>query len=165
MGGMVGQWLGAHAPERIGKLIISNSSSYYPDKTPWNNRIRTIEAGGLEAIADAVLALWFTADFRAREPATVAHMKTMMLATPMKGYVGCCEAVRDMDHRALLVRIDAPTLVIAGRHDAATPVEAAEFIRSRIPGAALTVLDAAHIANVEQPHDYADVVLGFLTQR
>jgi len=69
-----------------------------------------------------------------------------------------------MDHRDLLRSITARTLVIAGRHDPATNIEAAEFIRSRIPGAALTVRDAAHIANVEQPHDYADTVLGFLTQ-
>jgi 3-oxoadipate enol-lactonase len=70
-----------------------------------------------------------------------------------------------MDHRDLLPKIRARTLVIAGRHDPATTVEAAEFIRSRIPGAALTVLDAAHIANIEQPHDYADTVLGFLLQK
>lgn len=39
------------------------------------------------------------------------------------------------------------------------------LIRSRIPGASMTVIDAAHIANVEQPHDYTDAVLGFPTQK
>ena len=70
-----------------------------------------------------------------------------------------------MDHREIIRSITAPTLVIAGRHDPATTVEAGEFIRSRIPRASLTVLDAAHLANVEQPHDYADRVLGFLLQK
>jgi 3-oxoadipate enol-lactonase len=70
-----------------------------------------------------------------------------------------------MDHREIIKSITAPTLVIAGRHDPATTVEAAEFIRSRIPRASMTVLDAAHIANVEQPHDYVDAVIGFLTQK
>jgi 3-oxoadipate enol-lactonase len=165
MGGMVGQWLGAHAPARVDKLILSNTSSYYPDKTPWHDRIRAVREGGIAAVADRVLGAWFTKDFAAREPETVARMKAMMLATPVAGYIANCEAVRDMDHREILRAIRAPTLVIAGRHDPATPVEAGEFIRSRIPGASMHVIDAAHVANIEQPHDYIDAVLGFLTQR
>jgi 3-oxoadipate enol-lactonase len=89
----------------------------------------------------------------------------MFVATPLDGYIACGEAVRDMDHREMIRSITAPTLVIAGRHDPATTVEAGELVRSRIPGAALTVIDAAHLANVEQPHDYADTVLGFLLQK
>ena len=55
--------------------------------------------------------------------------------------------------------------MIAGRHDVSTPVAAGEFIRSQIPGASLTILDAAHISNVEQSHAFTDAVVGFLTQR
>jgi 3-oxoadipate enol-lactonase len=55
--------------------------------------------------------------------------------------------------------------VVAGRHDTATPVAASEFIRSQIPGAALMILDAAHISNVEQPHAFTEAVVGFLAQR
>ena len=86
----------------------------------------------------------------------------MFAATPLEGYIACGEAVRDMDHRELLPKISAPTLVIAGRHDPATPLAAGEYIRSHIPGATLTVLDAAHISNVEQPSAYTDAVLTFL---
>ena len=82
--------------------------------------------------------------------------------TPLEGYIACGEAVRDMDHRALLPKINAPTLVIAGRHDPATPLEANEYIKNQIPGAKLAVLDAAHISNVEQRDAYTAAVLGFL---
>jgi 3-oxoadipate enol-lactonase len=165
MGGMVGQWLGANAPARIDRLVLSNTSSYFADKGAWHDRIKTVRGGGLAAIADRVMTLWFSQDFREREPETIARMKSMLLSTPVDGYIACCEAVRDMDHRDILGKIGAPTLVIAGRHDPATTVEAGEFIRSRIPDAEMTVLEAAHIANIEQPHDYTDAVLGFLTQR
>ncbi|HEX2653191.1 MAG TPA: 3-oxoadipate enol-lactonase [Xanthobacteraceae bacterium] len=165
MGGMVGMWLGANAPQRIDKLILSNTSAYYADKGPWNDRINLVRDKGLSAIADRVMQLWFTADFHERAPKKVADMKEMVLATPLEGYIACCEAVRDMDHREIIKSITARTLIIAGRHDMATTVENASFIRSRIPGAALTVFDAAHISNVEQPHDYVDTVLGFLTQK
>jgi pimeloyl-ACP methyl ester carboxylesterase len=39
------------------------------------------------------------------------------------------------------------------------------LIQSRIAGARLTVLQAAHISNVEQPAAFADAVLGFLARR
>jgi 3-oxoadipate enol-lactonase len=165
MGGMVGMWLGAHAPGRIDKLILSNTATYYADKTPWNDRITFVRENGLAALVGPNMERWFTKDFRTRSPETIARMTEMFVATPLDGYIACCEAVRDMDHREIIRTIRAPTLVIAGRHDPATPVEAAEFIRGRIPGAALAVLDAAHISNLEQPRHYADTVLGFLQQR
>jgi 3-oxoadipate enol-lactonase len=89
----------------------------------------------------------------------------MFLTTKPEGYIACGEAVRDMDHREIIRSITAPTLVIAGRHDPATTVDAGEFIRKSIPGASMTVLEAAHIANVEQPQEYTDTMLRFLLQK
>jgi len=165
IGGMVGQWLGANAPNRFGKIILSNTACYYPDPTNWPNRIKAAKEGGIAAIADTVIAGWLTADFQEREPLITANMKAMLLASPVQGYLACCESPSTLDQRALLPKIKSPTLVIADRHDTSTPVAAGEFIRSQIPGASLTILDAAHISNVEQPHAFTDAVVGFLTQR
>ena len=165
MGGMVGQWLGANAPERIGRLILANTACYYPDPANWLARIKAVQEGGIAAVADTVIAGWLTADFREREPRIAAHLKAMLTATPVAGYLGCCEALSTLDQRALLPKIKSPTLVIAGRHDLSTPIAAGEFIRSQIPGASLTILDAAHISNIEQAHAFTDAVVGFLTQR
>jgi 3-oxoadipate enol-lactonase len=165
MGGMVGQWLGANAPERFGKIILSNTACYYPDPTNWHKRIKAVKEGGIAAVADTVIAGWLTADFREREPQITANMKAMLIASPVQGYLACCEALSTLDLREHLPKIKNPTLIIAGRHDPATPVSAGEFIRSQIPGANLTILDAAHISNVEQPHAFTDTVVGFLTQR
>jgi 3-oxoadipate enol-lactonase len=165
MGGMVGQWLGANAPERFNKIILANTSCYYPDPTNWHNRIKAVREGGLKVVADAVIGGWLTADFREREPETTAKMKAMLIASPVEGYLAACEALSTLDQRALLPKIKSPTLVIAGRQDNATPVAAGELIRSNIPGASMTLLDAAHISNVEQPYAFTDAVVGFLTQR
>ena len=163
MGGMEGMWLGANAPDRIEKLILSNTSTYYADKTPWHTRIETVsKAGSVAAISDAVINAWLTQDFQKNNPAETARMKEMMIATPVEGYLSCCAAVRDMDHREIIKSITAPTLIIAGSKDMATNVEAAEFIRDRIKGSKLAIVDAAHIANVEQPGAYAKDVLAFL---
>ncbi len=162
MGGMVGMWLGGNAPQRFEKIILSNTTAYYPVKDPWNDRIKLIREKGLAPVADGNMERWFTKGFREREPQAIARMRDWFLATPIEGYIACCEAVRDMDHRDLLGNITAPTLVIAGRHDPATTIENAEYLRSHIPGAKMTVLDAAHISNVEQPEVYTNEVLNFL---
>ena len=127
--------------------------------------------GGRDAAIDRLLqqnlldVVRREAAFREREPDITARMKAMLLATPVEGYLACCEALSTLDQRALLPKIKSPTLVIAGRHDMSTPVAAGELIRSRIPGANLTILDAAHISNVEQSHAFTEAVVGFLTQR
>jgi 3-oxoadipate enol-lactonase len=124
-----------------------------------------VKKGGIAAVADAVLAGWLTADFREREPEITAKMKSMLLASPVEGYIACCEALSTLDQRELLPRIKSPTLIITGRHDMSTTIADGEFMRSRIPAASMTILDAAHISNVEQPHAFTDAVIGFLTQR
>jgi 3-oxoadipate enol-lactonase len=162
MGGMVGQWLGAFAPERIERLILTNTSSYFPDKTAWNDRLALVREKGLAAFAEANMERWFTKGFLDRAPEAVAPIKAMFAASPLEGYLACGAAVRDMDHRPLLPKIKAPTLVIAGRYDPATPVEANEYIKNNIAGARLKVLDAAHLSNVEAREAYTKAVLEFL---
>ena len=162
MGGMEGQWLGANAASRIDKLVLSNTASYFPDKTMWDGRINIARDKGLAALVDATIERWFTAEFRQRSPQAVARIREMFLATDVEGYVGCGAAIRDLDNRSLLAKVSVPTLVIAGRHDMGTTLEAGQFIAEHIPGAELAVMETAHIANVEQPQIYTDTVLRFL---
>lgn len=165
MGGMEGVWLGANAGDRVERIVLANTATYYPDKTIWNERLTMVRAKGVPAFAAPNMERWFTPGFRERSPQVIARIQEMFAATPLDGYLGCGAAVRDMDHRALLGKITAPTLVIAGQHDMATPLEGNEFIKNDIAGAELAVLDAAHLSNIEQPAAFSDVVLEFLTRR
>jgi len=162
MGGMVGQWLGANAPDRVEKLVLSNTNFHYADKGPWNDRIKFVHEKGLAQLVDPNMERWFTAGFRARAPQAIARMKEMFLATDPAGYIACCEAVRDMDFTASNPHITNPVLVIVGKQDPATPPSAGETIVKQIKGAKLVALDAAHISNIEQPQAYSDAVLNFL---
>jgi 3-oxoadipate enol-lactonase len=162
MGGMIGQWLGANAPERIERLILSNTHSYYADKAMWDDRIKFAREKGLAAAVEATMERWFSKEFRERAPDAIDRMRKMFLTTPVDGFLGCCAAIRNMDLRDTHARITAPTLVIVGRRDPATPPEAGKEIQERVKGAKLAELDAAHISNIEQPQAYTDAVLGFL---
>ena len=66
----------------------------------------------------------------------------MLAGVSDEGYAACCEAIGAMD-LARPPRIKAPTLVLAGADDPATPPEHAERIVSGIPGSRLVVLSGA----------------------
>lgn len=162
MGGCTGMWLGRHARDRFGKLVLSNTGAKIGEAALWNSRIQTVLKDGMKAVVDAVIERWFTPDFRKRQPAVVARVREMLLTTPPAGYAGCSAALRDMDERAGISEIKSPTLVIAGKHDPATPPESGEFIASRIKDAKYVLLDAAHLANLEQEAIYTDTLEKFL---
>jgi len=162
MGGMVGQWLGANAPQRFEKMVFCDTHYYYPQKEPWNERLAIAREKGLGALVDVNMERWFTKGFLERETKTIDWMKAMYVATPVEGFIGCGEAVRDMDHRDLLARIKVPVHMIAGRYDVATPLEVNEQIRAQIPGTTITVLEASHLSNVEQPAAFTKAVLDYL---
>lgn len=147
LGGMVGMWLAAHAPERIESLALLCTGAQLPPAQGWLDRAAAVRTGGMAAVADAVLARWFTADFAGAEP-----YRQMLLSTPAEGYAGCCEAIAALDLRPVLGQIRARTLVIAGEQDPATPPELGRAIATAVPGARfVAVAGAAHLANVERP--------------
>jgi len=162
MGGMVGQWLGANAPNRVNKLILSNTAPYYSDKAPWSDRIALVRDKGLGALVEANMQRWFTDGFRKSHPQVIDKMKSVFTGTDPKGYIASCEAIRDMDFRDSNARVKAPTMVIVGAQDPATPPAQGEAIAKAIPGAKVASVDAAHIANMEQPQVYTKTVLDFL---
>ena len=162
LGGMTGQWLGVHAPERIDRLMIANSSSFMGPPESWQQRMATVREHGMTAIAQAVLDRWFTSTFVAREPHGLARTREQLLATSPDGYAGCCAAIRDMDLRRVVHLVSRPTLVIAGTRDPATPPDHAKRIATAIPGARLVSLEAAHLSNIEQPEGFTRALLDFL---
>jgi 3-oxoadipate enol-lactonase len=162
MGGMVGQWIAANQPERIIKMVISNTHYYYPDKTPWNDRIKVVQEQGVAALAPVQLQRWFTPQFIKDQPAAVENVGKMFSATKLDGFVACCQAGRDVDFRDVSPKIKTPTLVIVGSQDKATPPEAGEAIHKMIPGSKLAAIYAAHLSNIEKPDDYTKALLGFL---
>jgi 3-oxoadipate enol-lactonase len=162
MGGACGQWIGANAPERIDRLILSNTASKFGTPDVWNQRIASVKNGGMQAVADATMERWFTAGFRQKSPEAVAGIKKTLLATKPEGFMACCEGLRETDLQQAITAIKRPTMVIAGTHDPGTPPAAGQFISKQIAGAKYVELNAAHLANVEVPTEYTKTVLDFL---
>lgn len=164
LGGMVAMWVAAHAPDRVDRLVLLCTSARLGPPSLWSQRVASVRDGGTEAIADAVLGRWFTPRFATQHADVVAWARRQLTSTPAAGYAGCCEAIRGMDLEPALASITAPTLVIAGAEDPATPPSHLQTIAAGIPNARMaTVPGAAHLANVEQPEAVTQLLLNFLT--
>jgi 3-oxoadipate enol-lactonase len=158
LGGAVGMRIALDEPERIDRLVLCCTSARFGAPEPWRERAATVRAGGMETVADAHLERWFTPAF-----ADVRPYREMILSTEPEGYARCCEALAAWDVGDELWRIGAPTLVVSGADDPATPPEHGEQIAAAIPGARHEVLaNARHLANVERAGEFNRLLLGQL---
>ncbi len=165
IGGMISMWVAAHSPERVDRLVLCCTSAQLGPREGWIERAATVRADGVGAIADAVLGRWFTASFAAAHPDVIERMRGILSSTDREGYAGCCEAIADMDLRDAITSISAPTLVIAGADDPATPPEHGRLIADLIPGARFEVISpAAHLATIERPDLTTAMILRFLSE-
>jgi 3-oxoadipate enol-lactonase len=164
LGGMIGMWLAATFPDRIARLALCCTSAYLPPATMWTERAALVRAEGPAAVAARLVSRWFTPAFTAAEPDVPAAFATELGGMVPDGYAGCCEAIAAMDLRAMLPAIAAPTVVIAGEEDPATPPWQGAAIASGIPDARLAVVrGASHLACVSNPGQVTAALVDHLT--
>jgi 3-oxoadipate enol-lactonase / 4-carboxymuconolactone decarboxylase len=161
IGGLIGQWLGIHAPNRLQGLILANTAAKIGNDDTWNTRIAQIEANSLSSIVDATMERWFSDAFRSDHPARIEQAKQVFLSSHHDTYLRCCAAIRDVGFRENLSQIPVKTLIIAGENDPVTEPEQAQFLQDQIPDVQLVVLPAKHISAVECAPEFAEALLRF----
>jgi 3-oxoadipate enol-lactonase len=165
LGGFVGQWLGIHAPERIDRLILSNTSSHLSPASYFDERIAVVrQAPDMSETAEIFLNNWFPPWMVAANEPAIEEFRAMLMTIDRQGLAGLFAAVRDADAdlRRTVALINRPTLVIAGEHDTVTLASHSELIAATVPGAKLVVLPAVHLSNVEYPSEFMQAVQDFL---
>jgi 3-oxoadipate enol-lactonase len=165
MGGMIGQCVALNHADRLRSLALCDTAAIIPkDAQPmWQERINTARNKGLQALVESTLESWFTQPFFRQNSQAVALIRNQFLATPVEGYIGCNEAIRNLNYLNRLSEIKIPTLIIVGKDDPRTPVATAEAIHRRIPNSRLVILpSAAHLSNVEQPEAFSAALVEFL---
>jgi 3-oxoadipate enol-lactonase len=154
LGGMVGLWLAANAPNRIERLVLCCTAPRFGPPENWQQRADLVRARGMEPLVETLLERWFTPAFPDCE-----RFRRMLLSIPPEGYARCCEAIRDADLRDDLARIEAPTLIVTGRDDPAVSAEDTKLLAS-IRGATVAELPGRHLAPVEYPREFAELLGG-----
>ena len=167
LGGMIGLWLAANAPEQISALVVCCAAiTPLPSRQAWLDRAARVRSAGMAAISEMIPPRWFTADFIARQPAAVATVMDMLLGTDPQGYAGCAEAIADLDLDPLapvLGAIKAPTLVLAGAEDPAAPPWQGARTALGIAESRLTVIrGTSHLAPYQTPGPVTAAILGHL---
>jgi 3-oxoadipate enol-lactonase len=165
LGGVVAQWMGVHARDRLNAIVISNSAAKIGNDDFWNKRIEKLRADGIAQVASAQIGRWFTEKYTATQPAVIEKLKQMFVATPVDGYIATCEAIRDNDLRGAINHIQTPTLVLAGANDVVTPPTDAKFMAVGIPGAQYAELNASHLSNIEDAAEFTETVLRFFSHQ
>jgi 3-oxoadipate enol-lactonase / 4-carboxymuconolactone decarboxylase len=163
LGGAIGQWVAAQAPQRVTHLALANTSPQFGARANWETRIATVQKNGMAAIVDMAMQRFFSPDTLAKANPHVGSIRSVFLGTDPVGYTGCCAALRDVDHNDLLHKIKSPTLVIVGNRDVSTPWSGhAEILAREIAGAKTLHLAAAHLSNIERPRSFTTALLEFL---
>jgi 3-oxoadipate enol-lactonase len=162
LGGMIAMHIAAHAPDRVLKAVLSNTTPHMPPREAWDQRIQTALTQGLEPLIEGTLGRWFTPEFHQAQPEKVNKVRTLLRETSPAGYAACCAAIRDMDQRESIRNITAKTLVIGGTKDAGTTPAMAQQIASSVPEAKLVMLEAAHLTNIERADEFNAALIEFL---
>ncbi len=166
LGGFVGQALAVAHPDRLRALILCCTSSWFGDPAPWHERAARVRAEGSTSWLRAPLTeRWFTPEFVAEKPATVATLLDLVSGTSAEGYAWCAEAIAGTDLGPTLPEVTAPTLVISGALDPVSPPEAGAIIAAAIPGARQEVVaGVSHMAQAMAPDRIAALIRGFLEE-
>lgn len=163
VGGLIAQHLVLNMGLDVKGLVLSNTALKIGSDEMWNTRITAIESGGIEPIADNVIERWLSPSWRAAQPELTQIYRTMLVRTPVAGYLACCRAIRDaaaFDHRKSKHQV--PTLCIAGSTDGSTPPATVRAMADNIPAAAYYEFEGAgHLPCIEQPKRYADLIREF----
>ena len=162
LGGLTALWLAATHPERVSRAVFANTAARIGSEEMWNARIEAVQAGGMAAIRDAVVLRFLSPGFQAREPERTRHFGDMLEATDPRGYIAACAALATADLGPIVPNITAPSLVIAGALDEATPPSQAAELHRAVPGSEMAVLDAAHLSSLEQPGAFNALLVQFL---
>lgn len=162
IGGLIGQGLAAKRPELIRAMVLSNTAAKIGTREMWQQRIDATLAGGVEALADAVMGRWFSKTFRATEE--LALWRNMLIRTPAQGYAGCSAAIAGSDFYTTTAALRIPVLGIAGTEDGSTPVDLVRETTDLVPGSRFEIIrGAGHIPCVEAPEVYARILTDFVT--
>ena len=164
MGGLTGQWLAIHHPERFNHVIVCNTAAKIGQEQAWNDRAQLVREQGLKPIAETAASRWFTEPFIRSNTAIVESLSNDLGAGSPEGYASWCEALAKADVREQLKNITIPTLVVAGQKDPVTTVADAQYIINHVRSSSLFEINASHISNIEQPKAFNQAIFSFLQQ-
>lgn len=163
IGGQTALQLALAHPERVRRIVVSNTGAKIGTAQAWIDRAATVEADGLDGIADAIVETWLTPSYAAEHPEEVEELTSMLVGNDPIGYAACCHALSDFDTSEHLIEISAPLLAIGAEDDGPTPPDVTHRLSDGVVDGRFVSIAGAHIPAFESPELYARSVLDHLT--
>ena len=167
MGGTTGLGLAIDHGDRLSAYIGCDLRyESRPDfVTAWDDRIAMAKEKGMPGMAMPTASRWFTASFMAN-PANrpvIDKICGMISTTSLDGFIGCSNALQNINYGERLSRINVPTLFISGEHDPAANPGVMGPMVAAVAGSKMTVIpDAGHISNMENPPSFNTALTDFI---
>ena len=162
IGGMIGQTLALRQTGLFDGMVLADTTHTQPPEAvkQWEDRIAIAESQGMKGLLASTMERWFTPSFR--DTPAAKKIAELILATPVAGYVGCGKAIMKLNTTARLKEIKVPVLAITGAEDGAAA--GTRHIGESVPGAKfVSIPNASHIANIEQPAVFTGALKAFLS--
>ncbi|HEX4394074.1 MAG TPA: alpha/beta fold hydrolase [Mycobacterium sp.] len=158
MGGSTAILLAQRRPDLVGRLVLADTTACYgPDRVAqWTGRAKKATGVPRHKQVEFQVDRWFSPAFVNAHPDEVRRVSDIFVATDSAAHAAACHAFAGLDAEAGLSGIKAPTLVLVGRDDYATPPAMAEVLAAGIPNARLEVLeDTRHLSLIGRPDLWA----------
>jgi 3-oxoadipate enol-lactonase len=167
MGGYVALELFRHYPESFTGLMLSNTRATADDDEGRQRRYKIVEELKRDMDLDPVISnhleKFFKPDFRKNFPDRVQEIKDLMMESTVAGVIQAQLAMANrLDSTVMLKDINFPVSIVTGKYDELIKIRDAEKMNELIPGSKLTILDSAHLSNVEHPEQFNQLLLNLI---
>ena len=166
LGGAIAQAFAIAHPGRVDRLMpcCCRARMVSDFAAMWHKLRDTVQKNGLESIVEPTVQRWFSEDFKAAHPEVLEKVRRMIRGTTIDGYMGVTAAFLGLDVEDRLGEIRSPTLYVSGAEDKlGGPPELMKNLSEKVRGARhVSIPQAAHIANIQNPEGFNRVLGEFL---
>lgn len=162
-GGLVAQHVAIRHPDLVMRLVLSGTSctTSQAERETFYDRARVAEAHGMEPVAKAAIARWFTDAGMALPVVDRAYRR--LLADDPASWAKTFHAIAGHNVLPALRSVGARTLILTGDADVATPPHFAEEMVAALPNGELKILAGVpHMGYLEAPQLFARIIGDFL---
>lgn len=167
MGGYIALRTVERHHDRVSGLVLADTKSEADGneaKVKRTASLKFLKSEGAAAFADNFVKAVFWEESFVRSPQAVQRIKTIIAANSVLGIGGALLALAARtDTTGILPSINVPTLILAGEHDALTPVDLAKAMNEKIKESELHLLpESGHMSNMENPAAFNEALWAFL---
>lgn len=164
-GGTVALAFAIAHPERIEKLVLSDTAACFPPEGRQQFALMAdkVAESGIGAVAEIAARRVHSPDYLKGHPEAVERRKQFLLGIDPKGFAAACKIMQETDLVPLLHHLRVPTLVVCGSQDQATPPALNKQIADKVAGAKYVELPGCgHCPPLEQPEAFLQAIGEFV---